>query len=355
MKSLRESFVAAILTVFLLSSVLAQSDSDYDLTTMMLHSELQETDSISLTPPTSTIGTVLWDVTHGSYSGYYPYGNFAALVSVINDVGLSVDMTSSGLNNVTLSEYDMIVVCVGSSWNTQYTSNEVSAIVQYVQSGGGLLVLGDNPRTMNANINPVAQAFGSTLSVDTNQVINPYDLYITNFASHQIFDGISSVYFRLAGPVTAIAPSQIVAWEPGGIGVLAIAEVGLGRVLITGDINLWDHVFIRNRDNIPFAVNVFEWLSTKTHICADANGDSLITFDDLDFLLTYYFAFGPAPDPIAVADLNCSGGVDIADIVMLAQFLNGEEPPICCLEGQGEPPTGLDWKKKPEEIATGPK
>jgi hypothetical protein len=65
-------------------------------------------------------------------------------------------------------------------------------------------------------------------------------------------------------------------------------------------------------------------------ICGDANGDSLVTMDDVVFLQAYYFECSTAPFPWLTSDLNCDGSVDIADIVYLAQFLNGTGPEPCC-------------------------
>jgi len=69
---------------------------------------------------------------------------------------------------------------------------------------------------------------------------------------------------------------------------------------------------------------------TGPYICGDANGDSVVTMDDVAFLQAFYFDCGPCPYPCPASDLNCDGSVDIADIVYLAQFLNGTGPEPCC-------------------------
>ncbi len=67
-----------------------------------------------------------------------------------------------------------------------------------------------------------------------------------------------------------------------------------------------------------------EWL------CGDANGDSLVTFDDVNYLIDFYFHSGSVPFSFISSDLNCDGSVDITDILFLARYLNGGEEP-CCL------------------------
>ena len=79
-------------------------------------------------------------------------------------------------------------------------------------------------------------------------------------------------------------------------------------------------------------------------VCGDADGDGQVTYDDLDFMITFYFAFGPAPNPLTVADLNIDGVVDLGDIMFLAEYLNGIGPAPCA---GSEPPPFIDWKKEP--------
>ena len=66
--------------------------------------------------------------------------------------------------------------------------------------------------------------------------------------------------------------------------------------------------------------------------CADANGDSLVNFDDVDYLIDFYFYGGATPCPYLASDLNCDGSVNIADILYLAAYINGTGAPPCCAE-----------------------
>ncbi|MCH8027473.1 MAG: right-handed parallel beta-helix repeat-containing protein, partial [candidate division Zixibacteria bacterium] len=66
------------------------------------------------------------------------------------------------------------------------------------------------------------------------------------------------------------------------------------------------------------------------YLCADANGDSLINVDDVDFLMNFYFYGGATPFPYLASDLNCDGSVNIADITYLAAYINGTGAPPCC-------------------------
>ena len=68
------------------------------------------------------------------------------------------------------------------------------------------------------------------------------------------------------------------------------------------------------------------------YVCADANGDSLVNVDDVEFLMNFYFYGGATPFPYLLSDMNCDGSVNIADITYLAAYINGTGAPPCCAE-----------------------
>ncbi|MHC4475586.1 MAG: DUF4350 domain-containing protein [Planctomycetota bacterium] len=205
-------------------------------------------------------GAVLWDLTHGVYFNYEPSGRYSSLVSVLAGKGYTVDTTTAGVDNLDLSVYDVLVVSVGSAWYSAYTASEVTAIQTFVSNGGGLLVMGENTNTPNANINPVAQAYGVTCGVS---YLTPDDLYFTNLAAHAVFAGCSQIYYRAAGELSAGSPGQLVAWADTGEGTVAVAESGAGRIVVTGDADFCANSNIGTADNQLFAESVFDWLSMR--------------------------------------------------------------------------------------------
>jgi hypothetical protein len=204
-------------------------------------------------------GAILWDTTHGVSYGYQPSIEYSDLTMVLAGLGFTMETCSDSVHNVTLSDYDILVVCNGSSTFSGYSAAEVTAINTFVNNGGGLLVMGDNTDTPNHYINPVAQNFGVTCGVS---YIYPLDLYIDDFAPHPIFNGVSEIMYRAAGEITAVAPAQMVALDSAGNGVVAVAEIGLGKVVVIGDINSWANNYFANSQNQLFAENVFQWLAT---------------------------------------------------------------------------------------------
>jgi outer membrane protein assembly factor BamB len=59
----------------------------------------------------------------------------------------------------------------------------------------------------------------------------------------------------------------------------------------------------------------------------DANGDGGIDIADVVYLINYLFTDGPAPQPLEAADANSDGVVDIADAVYLINYLFIDGPP----------------------------
>ncbi len=93
-------------------------------------------------------------------------------------------------------------------------------------------------------------------------------------------------------------------------------------------------------DTIAYVDTLHVWLDDGSltvlpaleGICGDVNGDMSEVFDiaDLVYMVDYMFLQGPAPEPLWVADLQCSGGViDIADLVYLVDFMFVEGPAPC--------------------------
>lgn len=197
---------------------------------------------------------VLWDLTHGVYIDYQPSGAYSQLVAMLGAEGFHVSTTTAGVHNIDLSPYAVIVVCLGSAWNSGYTPREVHSLVQFVDSGGGLLVMGDNSGTPK-NVVPVARAFGS---VPNQPLLSSDDLYFTDFIGHPIFTGITQLYFRAAGGVGAYSPSTSAAQTD--LGEPVITVVPKARVVVLGDINGFDDFYML-ADDAAFALNVFHFLA----------------------------------------------------------------------------------------------
>jgi len=72
-----------------------------------------------------------------------------------------------------------------------------------------------------------------------------------------------------------------------------------------------------------------QWTKGMPFICGDVNGDSEVTWGDLASLREFYFNYGDWPTPPQAGDLNLDGLIDMADLIWLAEYLNGYATPPC--------------------------
>ena len=217
--------------------------------------------------------TVLWDTSHGVYvsstfggDGYQPSqdGYYQMLAEHLGNNDFTIDITSQGFLTDDPSGYDVIVVCLTSAFYSTYTSTEVDHIVDFVEDGGGLLIMGDLLAAPNANIQPVASEFGITLGVSN---LNPTEIYTSEHTDHPIFDGVDEIFMYAASELSAITPAFPAAWQEGNGKILAaVARYGQGRVVALGDCSLWSWVDMYEErftiaDNPQFAVSTFNYLA----------------------------------------------------------------------------------------------
>lgn len=216
-------------------------------------------------PDNDPVYDVLWDLSHGVYLGYEPAAWYSNLVGLLAANGYVTTTTTAGIDNIDLSPYEIIVIGVLSSWNSPYTASEVQAIQDFMALGGGILVMGENTDCPNANVNPVTQAFGVTCGIS---YLSPSDLYFTDFVAHQIFDGVTTVYYRAAGDILASGPGVPLAWTDAGEEVIASVEPC--RMIVTGDCNFCDNTYMSTADNQQFTLNVFDCLATGINPVEDS-------------------------------------------------------------------------------------
>jgi hypothetical protein len=208
-------------------------------------------------------GNILWDTSHGVYLNYRPSGNFSELTALLSQRGYYVDENDTGIANLDLDLYQIVVICVGSAWDSLYTYDEVIAIVDFVDNGGGLLLMGDASTAPNQNINPIAQVFGTTFINQTT--ISPFNLYVSRMTNHEIFANVTEIFMRQAGGISATFPSSEEAWTDSDEAVVSVSEAS-GHAVFLGDYNIFSNGYLARASNPVFAGNVFDWLSSKPRV-----------------------------------------------------------------------------------------
>jgi hypothetical protein len=77
--------------------------------------------------------------------------------------------------------------------------------------------------------------------------------------------------------------------------------------------------------------------TAPAYVCGDSNADGTANITDAVYLITYIFAGGPAPDPLAAGDTNCDGSANITDAVYLITYIFAGGPAPCDTNGDGTP------------------
>jgi len=222
--------------------------------------------------PQNTAGNILWDTSHGVYLNYRPSGNYSELTTVLSQKGYFVDENDAGILNLNLDNYEIVVICLSSAWDSPYSFDEVAALSDFVDNGGGLLIMGD---AVQKNINPIAQAFGTTLGLSS---ISPYNLSVSKMTNHVIFTNVTEIFMRLAGEISATFPSSEEAWADSDEAVVAVFAAA-GHVVFLGDYSIFTNFYLTRVSNQVFAENVFGWLSLPPSppvwdVCLAADIDS---------------------------------------------------------------------------------
>jgi len=213
----------------------------------------------SLTREAVTGGNVLWDLTHGVYLNYEPAAWYSMICDSLRGRGYSVT-TTTNISSADLSAYQILVISLGSAWESSYSEAERDKIVAFVQNGGGLLLMGDNPlHCPNGNLARISEVFGVTLGVSWQE-----EYSILGFSDHYICGGLTRLNWQAWGDLAVAAPARAVILGRYNHIAVAVAEAGAGRVVVTGDVNFCDNDFHLNYDNKLLTYNIFDWLAQST-------------------------------------------------------------------------------------------
>ncbi len=174
---------------------------------------------------------------------------------------------------------DVDVLVFGCPNSSKIRSQEIDAIKKFVNNGGGLLLLslsGGDRGLMN-NMSKVSEDFGisfdnTAVKDDRSNAGLPTMPIIKSLASHPVTEDVtellipSACSLKLSGKAVAIATTSTTA-EPGNAAIVAIAEVGKGRVMCIGSYEVFRRGGgLKNKGNKQFAINAFNWLSGNYQI-----------------------------------------------------------------------------------------
>ncbi len=228
-----------------------------------------------LTP--SPKGRVLYDMTHNPYYGVDSYdlglSQYSTGHSIMrNDLvarGYTFDkLYPSSIGNLTsqnLESFDVLMIC-GPKIN--FTSQEVTAVSNWISSGGALVVIGDHVTSYNYNLNYLISNTNLKLNISGGgNTLYPADMHITH-------EGISSMSALAPGTINYTAPAFPVCNDTAGNIIIAFEEVDEGRVAVIADFAIFRDTNINALDNREFAVNMYNWLTAGDMLVFAGTGGS---------------------------------------------------------------------------------
>ena len=227
-------------------------------------------------------GGVLFDISHEER--FAADGSWSTFADELRSAGFNVDiLDSEPITYDRLDDYDVFVF--GGWAHQELTIDEINAIDQFVNDGGGLLLSFDE---FTENVyNPLSSKYGvefmQNVGLDdpTDDEPGTYCPVLHVASTHPIFEDVIFAQFywvhylsRVDPPSTGVLFSDgdtvdqngnPAAYKP----MIAVANVGDGKVVSVADANLWNNLDwdgdgspdIYDRDNLQLGVNIIAWLS----------------------------------------------------------------------------------------------
>lgn len=209
---------------------------------------------------------------------YYSYAHLADLVRSVL-AGEHRRLTEGPITAERLKDVDILFLnhcCssrhshAGVGGEAFFSPAEIAAIVEAVEAGMGLLVLGEfeNER-WGWNVNDLLGRFGLRFNNDLAEVPGQAvhagrQLHVfeaRNVNDHPIAQGVATVSYCSGCTVGLLdeRPAAVVCGS-GGAALIAAAEVGRGRVVVAGDSDLFAEPYVSYNDNARLLVQTLQWL-----------------------------------------------------------------------------------------------
>jgi len=235
--------------------------------------------------------TILFDLAHNEMLNIED-NEFSDFLSLLKRMDTRIKKTENEhLKKNILSDVDLLVI--GNPIDDYFSSIEVKYIVDFVRSGGGLLLLSEYGADylQKTNLNDISGKFGILFekniikeSTRENQNISSI-LHINKFSKHQITKNLREIVVggacslllsKDAKPIfqinkryawSEVFNSSTEQWikdeEQTQQIIAAFTEFGQGKVLAIGDIDLFttdSNIGINSLDNQKFLQNAINWL-----------------------------------------------------------------------------------------------
>jgi hypothetical protein len=209
---------------------------------------------------------------------YYSYAHVADLVRSVL-AGEHRRLTAGPITAERLKDTDILFLnhcCssrhshVGGGGEALFSPAEIAAVVEAVEDGMGLVVLGEfeNER-WGWNVNDLLRHFGLRFNDDLAEVPGHAvhagrQLHVfeaRNVTGHPIAQGVATVSYCSGCTVGLLDERAVsVVCGSGGAALIAAAEVGRGRVVVAGDSDLFAEPYVSYNDNARLLVQALQWV-----------------------------------------------------------------------------------------------
>lgn len=233
----------------------------------------------SLQPPQKR---VMIDAFH-SLETASPENNMAAIPKHL--IEYSFEVKRELLTKNLLKEYEVVILYQPTK---TLEDSEITAVVDFVRRGGGLIICGQHDMAWNdesrESYNQLASTFGVTFTSNAvDDPTNKQGCYCTPIVhnlmmEHPLIQGVTQIIMykpcalRITGDAVAVARGDddtrtVGADQLSGedIVLAAATEYERGRVVVIGTHTVFDDSFINEPDNLVFSTNLFAWTSEQAN------------------------------------------------------------------------------------------
>lgn len=234
--------------------------------------------------------TILFDNTHNEMMNFED-SEFSEFLNLLHRLGINVKKNENErLKQEMLRKVDLLII--GNPIDDLFSSIEIKIIVDYVRSGGGLLLLSEygSDYLQKTNINDISGKFGISFEKNIVKEINKTNqnctsiLHIQDFVKHPLTKNVreikiggacSQILSKEARPLLCtnenswpeIFNNSTEQWvkeeEEQKQIIAAYSEFGRGKIVTFGDIDIFttvSNIGLNSMDNKKLVQNIIAWL-----------------------------------------------------------------------------------------------
>ncbi len=214
---------------------------------------------------------ILWVNT---YETFCPSGDCYDLTSYFSDLrdtlvahGHTIVSDTGHVDQLDLSPYDIVIVCLGSNWYGSFTASEAHALAEFVRQGKGLLVMSENSGCPNSNLQALMDTFGFSAGLNNEDLIVLRWFNRTATPWGELFNGVDSLIMDAPGAVSGLGYTWLVQYNSNDYAEGAcFGDQVQGAIIVVGDINMWAQHFNEAQDK-TFFLNTVNFLAAAAEKC----------------------------------------------------------------------------------------